>query len=951
MIREVQTYLCLLICIAVASAIGAAIQGHSTDRTALLSFMAGITGDPQSSLGNWNLSICNCNWTGILCDKTTGRVVQLDLSGRSLSGTISPELAALSFLTVLDLSRNLLSGKIPVELCKLEELTQLSLSSNVLEGPIPPELGRLRRLVYLDLGSNRLSGDIPASLFCNCSLLQYVELSNNSLRGEIPLPDGCSLRDLRFLLLWSNYLVGSIPRAFSYSSKLEWFDVESNYLTGELPAAIISTMPRLKFLYLSYNSFTSHESNTNLAPFFSSLSNCTRLEELELAGNGLGGVIPSGAGDLPVALIQLNLAQNRITGPIPPSISNLVNLTYLNLSNNILNGSIPPDLSRLRRLERVYLSNNKLTGEIPSALGRIPRLGLLDLSRNLLSGTIPESLSSLSQLRRLLLHDNHLSGAIPRNLGDCINLEIIDLSHNTLTGEIPTGVAGLGSLKIYLNLSHNLLSGPLPLELSKMDMVLAVDISSNKLSGVLPPQLGSCVALEYLNLSHNRMEGHLPNSLGGLPYLGVLDLSSNELTGTLPESLSTSSSLKKLNLSFNGFSGVVSGEGVFKLLSVESFMGNPGLCGPISGMASCEIKKGRNFPILPVLLLTLVIIPCTVFLVGCPLVRRKSRRGPAPPPLFFRENLQEEREYPRISHRQLAEATGEFNPSNLIGSGRFGNVFKGALSDGTQVAVKVFDQRSSGGSGSGGGGEEMSGDFRRECRVLRRTRHRNLIRIITACSGPDFKALVLPLMQNGSLESHLYPQRRLDLVQIVSICSDVAEGMAYLHHYSPVRVVHCDLKPSNVLLDEHLNGLVSDFGISRLVKGPGNGGDEAPGSPSCNSLTGMLCGSFGYIAPGMHFLGFTAMENDSKNLGFLLPAITETHQGSDRRSPTQCRIRRGRTALDGGGRLQLWSPSTGSHHRQAPCRRSPPPWPDSKGLGRRPVPPQRLRRRRGGAAG
>jgi serine/threonine protein kinase len=152
---------------------------------------------------------------------------------------------------------------------------------------------------------------------------------------------------------------------------------------------------------------------------------------------------------------------------------------------------------------------------------------------------------------------------------------------------------------------------------------------------------------------------------------------------------------------------------------------------------------------------------------------------------------------------------------------------------------------------------EISESFKRECQVLKRTRHRNLIRIITICSRPEFKALVLPLMSNGSLEMHLYPSHGLkhcglDLVQLVSICSDVAEGVAYLHHHSPLKVIHCDLKPSNILLDDDMTALVTDFGISRLVKG---GDDDQSVSAildtmSISSKEGLLCGSVGYIAPG-----------------------------------------------------------------------------------------------------
>lgn len=90
----------------------------------------------------------------------------------------------------------------------------------------------------------------------------------------------------------------------------------------------------------------------------------------------------------------------------------------------------------------------------------------------------------------------------------------------------------------------------------------------------------------------------------------------------------------------------------------------------------------------------------------------------------------------------------------------------------------------------------------------------------------------------------------LDLAQLVSICSDVAEGMAYLHHHSPVKVVHCDLKPSNILLDEDMTALVTDFGIARLVKGGDDESESVNDSVSFSSTHGLLCGSVGYIAPG-----------------------------------------------------------------------------------------------------
>ncbi|PKU73037.1 Putative leucine-rich repeat receptor-like serine/threonine-protein kinase [Dendrobium catenatum] len=817
------------------------IFGMTKDQISLLEFKKGIIADPTQALADWNETNPLCNWYGVVCDPNSARVIKLDLKDKSLVGTISPFISNLSSLELLELSDNSLQGPIPVEIGFLSSLELLGIEGNEIESEIPESFAKLMKLRYIGLSNNKLHGRLPTSLLYNCTKLSYIDLSNNSFTGSIPPQLGNQLLLLENLLLYQNKLTGDIPVSFSNLTQMVEIDLEENFLSGILPSDILSQMPYLQILHLSCNNFSSDEQNSNLKPFFNSISNLTDLKELELSGNNLGGRIPLTIGHLSVNLTEIDLGDNFIHGSIPTNVSNLSKLMLLDFSNNFLDQTIPKELILLPNLQRLWLSNNFLSGRIPSPPHILNSIGLLDLSKNKLSGAIPTSLANLTQLRTLILNGNSLSGQIPSSLGST-KLELLDLSHNRLRGIIPAEVASLSSMEFYFNLSHNFLGGMIPMELGNMDKVRAIDLSSNNFYGSIPSTLAGCEVVELLNLSNNSLQGAVSSSLGHLLSFQSLDLSFNFLSGEIPASLQKFSSLKQLDLSFNNFSGEIPTGGVFDTLTFESVEGNH-LCGQLLGLPSCKhgarriINSRRSFALLIIIVSLSAFLLTVIAVTGCRNIKAALIKA------FYTVSSKSVPDlttnYPRITYRELSEATGGFQEARLIGSGSFGRVYRGILSDGTVVAVKVLQLQSSNSTSS----------FNRECQVLKRIRHRNLIRIITACSLADFKALVLPFMTNGSLESHLYPQEQnsgfsqLSLMECVSICSDVAAGMAYLHHHSPVQVIHCDLKPSNILLNEDMTALVSDFGISRLVM------TVAEGNPVCenttNSTANLLCGSIG----------------------------------------------------------------------------------------------------------
>ncbi|KAH6765288.1 hypothetical protein C2S51_016537 [Perilla frutescens var. frutescens] len=203
----------------------------------------------------------------------------------------------------------------------------------------------------------------------------------------------------------------------------------------------------------------------------------------------------------------------------------------------------------------------------------------------------------------------------------------------------------------------------------------------------------------------------------------------------------------------------------------------------------------------------------------------------------------------RISYYEILQATQNFNECNLLGTGNFGYVYSGVHRDGKTIAVKVFNPQQ----------EAAFKSFDVECKVLRNIRHRNLTKVISSCSNEEFKALVLEYMPNESLEKWLYSHNYcLDLMQRLNIMIDVASGLEYLHHGYSTPIAHCDLKPSNVLLDEEMIAHVSDFGIAKLF-----------GDGESIVVTNTLA-TLGYIAPEYGLEGLVSTRCDVYSYGVML---------------------------------------------------------------------------------
>lgn len=754
----------------------------------------------------------------------------LSLFSNSFKGSIPPHLGNLTNLKYLWILSSQLEGTIPAELGKLHNLQELDLSLNSkLSGPIPPELGQLVNLQLLKLFSMNLSGSIPKELG-NMKLLQYLHAFSNGLSGVIPSELG-QLQSLQDLHLYHNQLSGPLPVNLSKLQNLHSLILFTNKLSGDIPPEL-GELASLASLSLGDNRFTGYLPST-----FGNLEN---LLYFEASPNYLIGAIPPTLGKLN-KLIYLDLSKNRLSGNLPVELANCTKLQWIKLANNSLSGEVPMEYTSFRLLHSLTLAYNSFSGSLPAAFANHSSLVVLNLQRNHFSGRLPDAWARFENLRILSVGYNHLEGPLPIWLYSLKQLQLINLANNNFSGTISSQIIEMDGLKQNASMedeANNLYKDDMTVELKGTELyfkyvwgiVISLDLSGNALSGVLPNELGSLSGLYNLNLSHNYFTGPIPATLGSVLTLESLDLSDNLLSGHIPQQLTSLTFLSFLNLSDNQLSGEIPKGNQFSLFLNGSYLGNADLCGyPLT--SECEVSNTQGTGEHRTLTIKLV-VGCVagiatgiiVIALACYIIS-KRRQSEGLEALVFDKRI-------KISAQELSRATKRYNDANIIGRGGSSVVYKGTLQNGMVVAVKRLNMLSH---------PELQKTFLSEIIILGQIRHRNLVKIWGTLSTRHFKCLILEYLPNGNLDMHLYKDPcNLSWSDRLNIAIGVAHGLVYLHDNTGVgQVLHCDLKPSNILLDEDCEPHISDFGIARLISSRKDGCSSEP----------ILRGSIGYVAP------------------------------------------------------------------------------------------------------
>ncbi|PIA62937.1 hypothetical protein AQUCO_00200746v1, partial [Aquilegia coerulea] len=834
-----------------------------------------------------------------ICDN----LITLNMSSNNFTGGIDNCFDECLALQYLDISSNNFTGHLWLGFPRLREF---SVSENNLTGDLPPSIFTQGcNLNVMDLSENHFHGEVPKEI-ANCGALSSLVLYGNNFTGLVPHEIG-SLSSLEVLILGSNQFKRDVPESLLNCSKLAFFDMSKNKFGGDIQE-IFGRLEQVKFLVLHGNSYTGGINSSGILKL-------PNIQRLDLSFNNFASNIPVEFSTMS-SLKFLYLAQCQFTGNIPLEFGNLSGLQALDLSSNMLTGTIPPTLGKLTSLLWLMLANNSLTGEIPAELGNCGSLLWLNLANNQLSGKLPPQLTNMGLNITPTFKLNRQSKDVPAGSGECSAMRRwlpadyppFSFVYTLLTRKKCRSLwdqllKGYGIFPIcqngstvrtfeisgYLQLSGNKLTGEVPPEVGRMENLSLIHLGMNHFSGNLPQEI-SRLPLVVLNITSNNFSGEIPSSLGNMHCLQNLDLSFNNFSGVFPPSLGDLNELNKFNISYNPFiSGWVPTTGQFSTFESESFLGDPLLILPFqntSGKAPTERLKPKTrkpsvATFLVLLVLTLAFLVCALLsIIVCSIAKK-----PANPPDFLLEDtkychdtssssygssplMSDSVKIIRLhktafTYADILKATGHFSEERIVGKGGFGTVYRGMLPDGREVAVKKLQRE----------GVEGEREFRAEMEVLSGTDigwpHPNLVVLYGWCLYGSEKLLVYEYMEGGSLEDLLTDRTRLTWRRRIEVAVGVARALVFLHHECFPAIVHRDVKASNVLLDREGTAHVTDFGLARVV----GAGDS--------HVSTIVAGTIGYVAPEYGQTWHATTKGDVYSFGVLAMELATARRAVD----------------------------------------------------------------------
>ncbi|KAL5543762.1 hypothetical protein UlMin_007546 [Ulmus minor] len=741
---------------------------------------------------------------------------------------------------------NALSGEIPKEIGQLTELKSLSLGINNFSGPLPSELGNLSKLEQLYIDSSGLSGEIPLT-FANLQNLQTVVASDVELTGRIP----------DFIGNWS---------------KLVTLRLQGNSFEGPIPStfANLTSLTELRLGELS-----------NASSSLAFIENMKSLTILVLRNTNISDSIPSNIGEFQ-NLTQLDLSFNNLNGQIPDSLFNLSRLSILFLGNNSLNGSLPQQ--KISSLVNIDVSYNNLQGNLPSWISQT------NLQHNLIGNnfTIDSSNSSLSGL-------NCLQRNFPCNRGNPIYSSFaINCGGPQFTSTDGTlyewDKATLGPASDYVAKSNRWAVSNVGFFTGNNNPAYT-RFSSSQFTSTLNSELFQTARLSASSLRYYGLGLENGNYTVNLQFsetafenpptwksVGrrVFDIYiqghrvskdfdiRKRAGGVLRQAFEiefkaqfVSENFLEIHLFWAGKGTCcVPAQGTYGP-SISAISTTPEFTPTVSNQApSTTSKKNRTGLIVGIVVGVGVIGFLLVFVAFYVHRRKKSQ-------------LEDDEEFLSMdvrpftfSYAELKTATNDFDSANKLGEGGFGPVFKGTLEDGRVVAVKQLSVTS----------HQGKHQFVTEIATISAVQHRNLVKLYGCCLEGSKRLLVYEYLENKSLDQALFAGKNrlmLNWSTRFDICLGVARGLAYLHEESRVRIVHRDVKSSNILLDSDLVPKISDFGLAKLY-------DDKK-----THISTRVAGTIGYLAPEYAMRGHLTEKTDVFAFGVVALELVSGRSNSD----------------------------------------------------------------------